>query len=188
MTYATNDCFETMTKKMYSRVYSFALKLTRNTQDAADLSQETFLRAYKARDRRLPDREPDAWLFRIAYRCFLDKRRMMRRRPETVSVEVLCAENYTYDPVDPGPSPEQEFFKDKLSEPMMAALGALTEDQRELIRLADFGGLSYNELAEVFGCAASVIKTRVHRAHVALRRNLLRAGFEVPKSLRVINA
>jgi len=174
----TNERFEQMTSAMYPRVFSFALKLTRNPQDAADLTQETFVRAFNARNRRWSDREPDSWLFRIAYRCFLDSKRTQRRRPQTVSVEQLKNENYSFDPVDNSPNPEQTFFKDKFSAPMLKALETLSDEQRNLIQLANFGDMSHIELAAMFGCGATTIKTRIHRAHVALKRQLVSFGFD----------
>ena len=177
--YSTKEQFETMTSAMYPRVFSFAMKLTKNPQDAADLTQETFVRAFNARERRWSDREPDSWLFRIAYRCFLDSKRTQRRRPQTVSVEMLKRDNIVFEPVDDSPNPEQNFLKDKFSAPVEKAIEALSDEQRKLIRLATFGDMSHLELAELFGCGATTIKTRIHRAHLALKRHLLSFGFDV---------
>jgi RNA polymerase sigma-70 factor (ECF subfamily) len=163
---------------MYPRVFSFAMKLTKNPQDAADLTQETFVRAFSARDRRWSDREPDAWFFRITYRCFLDTKRTQRRRPQTVSVEQLSKDNCVFEPMDDAPDPEQTFFQNKFSAPLMSAISALTEDQRQLIQLATLGEMTHKELAARFGCGATTIKTRIHRAHTALRRKLLSFGFD----------
>lgn len=174
----TTESFEKLVESMYPRIYSFLLKLTRDSQDAADLTQDVFVRAYKVRDTRRTDLAPDGWFFQIAYRCFLDSRRTKRRRPQTVSVETLTNENYPFDPADKGPNPEQALMANKFSEPLSRALRALTEEQRELIRLANFGNMSHQELAQLFGCGSTTIKTRIHRAHVALRKHLLALGFD----------
>lgn len=168
----TSNSFESLVKRLYPRVFSFALKLTRNLDAAADLTQETFVRAYRANDSRRKDLEPVSWFFRITYHCYLDNRRMMSRRPNAVSLDGLSYDGREFEIMDDRQNPADEFFHGKLSARMSAAINALTEEQRELIRLADLEELSHAELAKIYGCGATTIKTRIHRAHVALRRHL----------------
>lgn len=176
---STDEKFEKIVDSMYPRLYSFLMKLTRNSQDAADLTQEVFLRAFKVRDRRRADLAPEGWFFQIAYRCFLDSKRTQRRRIQTVSTEALTHENYAFDPMDPAPNPEQTMMSNKFSEPMMRALDSLTVEQRELIGLAHFGDMTHQELANIYGCGTTTVKTRIHRANVSLRKHLQAFGFDM---------
>ena len=157
------------------------MKLTRHPQDAADHTQEVFVRAFRARERQRTDMAPEGWLFKIAYRCFLDSIRNHRRRVQTVSAEALSNENYQLDFMDTAPNPEQILLDHELSEPMKNALEALTEEQRELIRLSHLGELSLKELAEIFGCGTTTMKTRVHRANLSLKNHLSSYGFDHSK-------
>lgn len=176
-TATTANSFDKLVKRLYPRVFSFAMKLTRNVDAAADLTQETFVRAYRANSGRRKDIDPVSWFFRITYHCYLDQRRMMSRRPNAVSIEGLGQEGREFELVDERPDPEQVFFDGRLSPRMASAIQALSDDQRELIRLADLEELSHAELARIYGCGATTIKTRIHRAHVALKRHL--ATFDV---------
>jgi RNA polymerase sigma-70 factor (ECF subfamily) len=170
--------FDRMVKATYPRVFNYALRLSRNREDAADVTQETFARAYKARERVVTDRKPDSWLFQIAYRCFLDTRRRLKCRPDATSIEALCAEQGRFDPPDSAADPERAFLLGQLSDPMARALAALSAEQRALVQLAYIGELSHEELSEVFGCGAATIKTRIHRARLALKRHLASLGLD----------
>ena len=170
--------FNSSLDKSYSRIFNFALKLTGNRDDAADLTQDTFVRAYRAKQGRTSELGSDAWFFRIAYHCFLDRRRTASRRPKVVSQELLSTESHAFESADPSPSPEQVFFSGQLSLPMTRAWQALTEQQRSLMVLAHFDLLTHRELSEIFKCGATTIKTRIHRVHLALKQHLATLGHD----------
>jgi RNA polymerase sigma-70 factor (ECF subfamily) len=164
------DDFMQATKK---RVYAFALRLTRNRDDAEDLLQDAIIRAYRAYD---PDgeRKPsEAWLKQIVFNCFVDSRRRANRRPQTLSLNILQEQNQHFDAEDSAPTIDQELSNIALSESVCAALNQLTDDQRNLILTVLYQDASYADLAESFGCRPQTLKTRLHRAHQSLKRHLL---------------
>ena len=181
---AITDDFEDMVKAGYPRVFKYALRLSGDRQEAADVTQDTFLRAYRARSRNPVGRRPDGWLFRIAYHCFLDSRRRLKSLPRETSLDAQCESNDRFDPADPAPDPEQAFLSDELSIPMTKALAALSDEQRSLMHLAHFGELSHQELSEILGCGATTVKTRIHRAHLVLKRQLAALGFDSAATCR----
>ena len=175
---AITDDFEDMVTAVYPRVFKYALRLSGDRQDAADVTQDTFFRAFRARSQNPAGRRPDGWLFRIAYHCFLDSRRRLKGQPRETSLDALREESDRFDPADPSAGPERSLISDQLSAPMTEALAALSDEQRSLMHLAHFGELSHQELSEVFGCGATTVKTRIHRAHLVLKRQLASLGLD----------
>jgi len=96
----------------------------------------------------------------------------------------LLNANFDFDPPDSSANPEQLFFQNKLSDQMSRAWESLTEQQRSLIHLAHFDEMTHKELAEIFGCGATTIKTRIHRAHVAMKQHLALFGFDSAAAFR----
>ena len=174
----TLDDFENMVRAAYPRVFNYALKLSRNREDAADVTQDAFVRAYKARDRVSSDRKPDAWLFQIAYRCFLDSRRRLKCQPDATSLEAFVTENGRFDPADSSADPEEAFLRGQLGDPMTQALSALSDQQRSLLHLAHIEELTHAELSSALGCGATTVKTRIHRTRQALKRSLAALGVD----------
>lgn len=164
------DSFMQATKK---RALSFALRLTRNRDDAEDLVQDALLRAYRAYDPESDRKPSEAWLKQIVFNCFVDNRRRMNRRPSTYSLNIIQEQNQHFDAEDVRPTADQQLQDLALSEPIVEAMNQLTEDQRKLILTVLYKDANYTELAEDFGCRPQTLKTRLHRAHQSLKRHLM---------------
>ncbi|MFI1564251.1 RNA polymerase sigma factor [Streptomyces sp. NPDC020490] len=148
-----------------------AMTLTAQPADADDLVQETLLRAYRAIDR-FDGEHPRAWLLTIMRRVEINRHR--RRRPH-----LLDDPDTDLDRVPSAravASPEDVVVGEGFEEAVGAALAALPDKHREVVRLVDIGGLSYAEAAEVLGVPEGTVMSRLHRARKRIRTQLVAAG------------
>ena len=165
--------FEAIVERHRDRVFAVALHLTRSEADAAEITQETFLSAYRNLANFRGDAEVSTWLHRIAGNFGL-----MRLRHKKVQDRVE----------EPHPGPQfsdrgtlaemvadwradalDEVLDSELREAITAATDSLPEGHRQVFLLRDVEGLSYEEIAEITGESVSAIKSRLHRARLALR-------------------
>lgn len=137
----------------------FALSLTSTPDRADDLVQETLIKAWAAADRFIPGTSLRAWLFTIMRNAFYSEYRKARREVLDPGTEVRVAAN-----------PEQNGHLDLAD--LNAALATLPADQREALLLVGASGVSYEEAAEICGCAIGTIKSRVNRARRKLMARL----------------
>ncbi len=152
-------------------LYNLARHLTGRDADAEDLVQDTLTRAMGAADRFVADTNLKAWLFRILRNAFLDGVRRRRREPQRDG----------WDPdasADPAPADgalrgdaELERLRTVVGEEIEEALMTLSEEARTVV-LLDLEGLTEAEIADVVGCAAGTVKSRLFRARAALRARL----------------
>ena len=149
------------------RVYRLAYRLTGNRPDAEDLTQEVFVRVFRALDRYRPGTF-EGWLHRITTNLFLDgARRRARIRFEALPED---AERV------PGRerSPEQVYVDENLDDDVQRALAALPPDFRAAVVLCDIEGLSYEEIAAALDLQLGTVRSRLHRARMDLKDKLER--------------
>ena len=152
-------------------LYGKALHLTRRPEDAGDLVQETFLRAYRTFANFAEGTNCKAWLFTILYSIFVNRYRKAQREPDTVSIDEL-EETYHRGLADP--RWDDEFAALAGSEldwqgpEIRAALGKLPEDFRAAVLLVDVEELSYEEAAAVLNCPVGTLRSRLFRARRVL--------------------
>lgn len=158
-------------------VYRFALRLTGGESDqAADLVQETFLRAYRSWDTYNAGTNCRSWLFTICRHAFLRAVEMRARRPEEHAVELTpAAESLAsvlyFDEVRAA-DPERTFFNSFVDKDVMAALDRLPPDFREAVVLADLEGMPYDEIAAVLKVPKGTVKSRIFRGRKLLQQEL----------------
>lgn len=177
MSYPQESEFQSLMERSYKKVFNLAYRLSGNRTDAEDLTQEAFYRAYRKFDSFQGDRPFENWIFRIVTRLFLDMKRAKGRRVQTVSSDApLRADGYddtvSFEAPDDRPTPVQALLGATLSEDLEHGLKHLTDDQRELVWMADVEGMPYDEIAERFKAPVGTIRSRLHRAHKQLRRVL----------------
>ncbi|MGH7409228.1 MAG: sigma-70 family RNA polymerase sigma factor [Candidatus Methylomirabilales bacterium] len=163
--------FEQEALKHLTSLYNFALGLTRNESDAADLVQETYLRALRFRHRFQAGTNLRAWLFKILKNAFIDSYWRRTREPvmEEVESEVGSARSGEVEGVrGVAAGPLTRAVRVDLSE----ALEQLPDPFRTAILLSDVHGLSVPEIAEIMDCAANTVKTRLFRGRRFLRERL----------------
>jgi RNA polymerase sigma-70 factor (ECF subfamily) len=175
------DAFEALTNRYEQRVYSLALRMLRQEQDAEDVTQQTFLSALENLDGFRGDASFATWLLRIATHAALKVIRK-KRGLDTVSLEEATEEADSYGTI-PHPeyiadwrqSPEQLVRKNEIQRLLDDALAKLDEKHRLVFLLRDVEGLSVKETAEALGLSEANTKVRLLRARLQLRELLTQA-------------
>ena len=167
------QAFETLVTRYESKIYRLAVRMLRNPQDAEDALQETFLQVYRG----LPGFEGrsafSTWLFRLATNVCL----MKIRHRETEPSKLLPLEDYLPrqddgeipQMVDWTVRPEEALLSKESREKMMGALEKLPAEYRAVFILRDMEGFSNAETGESLGISVAAVKSRLHRARLALR-------------------
>lgn len=152
------------------QVYSVLMRVVRRSEDAEDLTQETFVRMFRALDRYDPDRPFAAWLFTIATRLGIDHLR--RKRVPTFSLnqaEPGSNEEYTIDVEDPGLKPDEVTSNAEEEVRTQSLIDSLPEHYRIVVLLRHQQDLSYEEIAEALNLPLGTVKARIHRARALLK-------------------
>jgi len=163
----TPPSWDEVVREHADRVYRLAYRLTGNTHDAEDLTQETFIRVFRS----LASYKPgtfEGWLHRITTNLFLD----MARRRSRVRMEGLPED--TDRIVGDDPSPEQYYSDTHLDPDLQEALDELPPEFRAAVVLCDVEGLSYEEIGATLGVKLGTVRSRIHRGRSALRASLER--------------
>ncbi|MHA2788280.1 sigma-70 family RNA polymerase sigma factor [Corynebacterium sp. S7] len=157
---------------LLDQLYGGALRMTRNPQDAEDLVQETYLKAFKAFDSFKEGTNLKAWLYRIMTNTYINTYRKKQRRPlETSADEVTDHQLYTTSTHDSTglQSAEVEALKNMPDSQITEALNSLSDDYRMVVYLADVEGLAYKEIAEIMDTPLGTVMSRLHRGRKQLR-------------------
>lgn len=154
-------------------ITSYVVRMLGNYEDAVDLSQDVFLKAYTALDSYKPRYPFSSWLFRIARNAAIDEIR--KRRMKTVSLdEPISTDDGTLERQVPDESagPELQVLRDEYRGRIEQAIEELDDKYREPLVLRHAGGLSYDEIADALELPLGTVKTRIFRAREALRQTL----------------
>jgi RNA polymerase sigma-70 factor (ECF subfamily) len=155
-------------------VFRFALRLSGAQDQAEDLVQETFLRAYRSWDKYTPGTQCKSWLFTICRNVFLRQRERGQRHDEIVS-ENVDRSAAAYEAVNPvwaraaRSDPEGDFFDSIVDEVVLERISELPEDYRTAVILSDLEGLSYQEIAQVMEVPVGTVKSRLFRGRRILQ-------------------
>jgi RNA polymerase sigma-70 factor (ECF subfamily) len=148
--------------------YTFAFRLTHNEADARDLTQEAFLRVYRAWQSFKPGTSFLSWIYRIVTNLHRDE---LRRRKGRYIEEIPDDDTHYFGSERPlAVTPIDEYVEGQFSEPLARALGELGADQRQIVLLADVEGFNYQEIAGIVGCSVGTVRSRLHRARGLLRK------------------
>jgi RNA polymerase sigma factor (sigma-70 family) len=158
--------WEDVVEKHSARVYRLAYRLTGNTHDAEDLTQEVFVRVFRSLSSYTPGTF-EGWLHRITTNLFLDQ----ARRKAKIRFDALAEDA---DLRMPGrvPSPDTQLAEGMLDADIEAALAELPPEFRAAVVLCDIEGLSYDEIADVLGAKLGTVRSRIHRGRKMLRAAL----------------
>ncbi len=155
------DAFAQLVRRHQDGLYRFILRMVNSHDEALELTQETFIKAWQALPEWRPDAEFRTWLFRIASNAATDT---LRRRKVVSFVEL--AEDYDVPNGDAGPEARLQTKQGLLA--LERALGRLPHDQREIVLLRDVEDMSYAEIGATLGINEGTVKSRLARAREAL--------------------
>jgi RNA polymerase sigma-70 factor (ECF subfamily) len=173
------ESYNVLVSRWEKKLYNYLLRLTRNREDALDLSQEAFFKAYRSLETLEDAGKFASWLYRIAHNQAFTKFRGDSRRKE--------------DPVDLTASPNQPRTGESVGLPSIGlggrrvypqeleliverALDALSEEQREAILLKVYQGFQIDEIAEILSCPLSTVKSRIYSGMELMKQHLLEQG------------
>lgn len=172
------EAFDALMLRWQGKILNLAYHYLGNADDAHDVCQDVFLRAFRKLDTYALGTSFSAWLYRIALNRCTDVVRRRRVRERTV------ARGNDYEPAladenelpDGAPSPFEHAERSEVAELVGRALQGLPEEQRAPIVMRHYLGLSFPEIAETLGCPATTIKSRVYAGFATLKRTLSRMG------------
>ena len=155
-------------------VYTLALHLLGDRDEALDLSQEVFLRVFRTIHSFRGQSALKTWIYRIVVNQARNRQRFWRRRrrADQVSLDQHVAEHGDLRQPGDGSSPDRAFVRKELASKLWSALNALPFDQRTVVVLREIDGLSYDEIAFSLGVAVGTVKSRLTRARQVLRHQL----------------
>jgi RNA polymerase sigma-70 factor (ECF subfamily) len=165
-----DDAFRELVERHSRAVFRVAYRVTGRVEDAEDVVQETFLRAYRQLDRFEARSNVRTWLHRIATNCAID---LLRARPKReVAEEPETLERAAVDSGGDQPSPERSVLGVQIRERLGGAMALLTEMERATFTLRHFEGLSIDEIGRMLGLKTSATKHSIFRAVRKMRREL----------------
>lgn len=166
--------YEQLVGRYRQRVYAHAFNLLRHEQDATDMAQEAFVRAWRAIGRFKNDASFYTWIYRITTNLCIDFVRRRTRQPTTALEEGFDPPPDPNLPQPPStnPSPSTEAERGELAGQIDRALLELSADHRAVIHLREFEGLDYAEIAKVMNCSMGTVMSRLHYARKHLQKLL----------------
>lgn len=154
-------------------LYNFAVRTTGNQDDAHDLLQETYLKAYRFWDKYEKGTNIRAWLFRIMKNSYINQYRKETKEPDKVDYEDI--ENFyntiRAESTDPNDL-QKQLYGNLLGDEVTKALQGLPDDFRTVVILCDIEGLTYEEIAEFVECPIGTVRSRLHRGRKLLQAEL----------------
>jgi len=169
------ESFNQLVLRWERPIYALAFRVIGREEDARDVCQETFLRAFRALSGFKGQAKFSSWLYRITLNLCRDWIRRQRRQPiaqapEGVDLLDLASE------VTPTESIEQLVSRREVGRAVQRAMAVLPEEQRTAIILKEYHGLTFQEIADMLGCPLSTVKTRLYQGLTVLRKQLASAG------------
>ena len=160
-------------------LYNFALRMTGDGDDANDLVQDTFLKAFRFFDKFEKGTNCKAWLFRIMKNTFINSYRKKTKEPDKVDYEEV--EKF-YENVKPSSTDsahlEKEIYDNLLDDEITSAIASLPDDFKTVIILSDIEGFTYDEIADFVDCPVGTVRSRLHRARKMLFAKLYKYANE----------
>ena len=171
------DAFEQLLLEHQKNVYNLCYRMAGNPDDAMDLSQETFLRAWRCLDQYQFASAFSTWLYRLCSNICIDFLRK-RRRQQTVPLtfEDADGEEQTYAVPDAQPLPEEQVELKLTRETLAAAMAQLLPEHRAVLQLRVVNEMSYEQIADVLDIQIGTVKSRLSRARNQLKKILERGN------------
>jgi RNA polymerase sigma-70 factor (ECF subfamily) len=177
------DSFNQLILRWERPIYALAYRVIGQEEDARDVAQETFLRAFRALPGFKGQAKFSSWIYRIALNLCRDWIRRKRRTPvsplpDDVDLSELAAEQ------EPSESVEDLVARRELTAVVEEAMTLLPEEQRTAVILKEYHGMTFQEIADLQGCPLSTVKTRLYQGLAVLRRHLEKNGQMTPQLVK----
>jgi RNA polymerase sigma-70 factor (ECF subfamily) len=164
--------FDELVLRWERPIYALAYRVIGREEDARDVCQETFLRAFRALHGFRGQAKFSSWLYRIALNLCRDWVRRERRTPVVQPPEDVSLTDLATAVAEPVESVEDFVARRELTQSVELAMARLPEEQRTAIILKEYHGLTFQEIADLVGCPLSTVKTRLYQGLTVLRREL----------------
>ena len=157
--------FDLLVLKYQSRMHAIVGRFVRDTDEVADVVQESFIKAYRALPKFRGESQFYTWLYRIAVNTAKNYLVARSRRPPGSDIDAMDAEYYDgSDYLKDLGTPENNLFRDELAALIHKTIADLPEDLRTAVTLREFEGLSYDEIATIMDCPVGTVRSRIFRA------------------------
>lgn len=165
--------FDLLVLKYQHKIVNLVMRYVRDPDQALDISQEAFLKAYRALPRFRGDSAFYTWMYRIAVNTAKNYLAAQRRRPMDVELDLQDPEQYDlHAKLKETDTPEGVTLSDELQETVERAIAALPEDLRTAIVLREIEGMSYEEIAQTMECPVGTVRSRIFRARDAIGKKI----------------
>jgi RNA polymerase sigma-70 factor, ECF subfamily len=163
------NAFQELVSRYHQKIYMVILGLLRNREDALEVAQETFFRAYQKIKGFQGDSSFYTWLYRIAVNIAIDSQRRQKRNPLDFrdTMEGIFEDHY-----EVAKDPFSDVYDRELREKLVSAINDLTPEHKAVIILRTVEGLSYRDIAEILGCSEGTVMSRLHYARKKLQEKL----------------
>ena len=170
------NSFEIIVKKYEKMIYNLAMSKTNNRENAEDISQECFLRAYKMLASYRTDSAFSTWIYRICQNLIFD---FYRKEKKIKTVSLSVADEYGEEPQqkelpDFESDPAEQILRTEKIEKIREIINSLPEDLREIIVLRDLNNISYVRISEMLDIEIGTVKSRLNRAREKLKNYILK--------------
>ncbi len=177
------NAFEELVLKYEKTVYNLALRMVGDRDDAFDMTQEAFIKAYGSLSSFRGDSKFSVWIYRIATNVCLDFLRSKSRKQQvSLTVSDDDDEDAQLDIPDPSSAPEQQLMQKMSMQSVEEGLKTLPDKQRQILVMRELGGMSYAEIGAALSLEEGTVKSRIFRARKRLCTFLLDSG-NIPDSL-----
>lgn len=170
------DSFNQLVLRWERPIYALAYRVIGREEDARDVCQETFLRAFRALGGFKGQAKFSSWIYRITLNLCRDWIRRERRQPVAQAPEGIDIVELASEHALPVESVEDLVARRELGQAVARVMGDLPEEQRTAIILKEYHGLTFQEIADLLECPLSTVKTRLYQGLSVLRRELERVG------------
>lgn len=166
--------FDLLVLKYQFRLQAIVSRFIRDTDEVADVTQEAFIKAYRALPKFRGDSQFYTWLYRIAINTAKNYLVSKNRRPANTDIDIGDAEQFAdNDKLIDETSPENSMMKEELAQVIKDSLNQLTEDLRTALTLREFEGMSYEEIAAIMDCPVGTVRSRIFRAREFIDERVL---------------
>ena len=169
------EAFNCLVERHHSRIYNYAFSLARNHDDAMDVAQEAFVRAWVNLRSFRGDSSFITWMTRITRNLFLDTQKKRKNDPKISLDELMESQDSSpgREAEDPAPGPEETLLTNERVEIVRKAILGLAPEHREILTLYDLQSFTYEEISVILKLPMGTVKSRLNRARRTLRDKLM---------------